>query len=32
MAKRRLKQHFIEYEWCKGWGIWVRFCPKQMLA
>ena len=32
MARPRLKQHIINREWCKGCGICVHFCPKQVLA
>jgi len=32
MARPRLKQHVINREWCKGCGICVHFCPKQVLA
>ena len=32
MAKRKLKQHHIVREWCKGCGICVAFCPKDVLA
>jgi len=31
MAKKRLKEHVIVREWCKGCGICVRFCPQQVL-
>ncbi|MBR9982643.1 MAG: 4Fe-4S binding protein [Desulfatitalea sp.] len=31
MAKRKLKEHHIQREWCKGCGICVAFCPKQVL-
>lgn len=33
MAKKKpkLKEHVITREWCKGCGICVRFCPKQVL-
>lgn len=24
--------HIIERDWCKGCGICIRFCPKQVLA
>ena len=31
MAKRKLKEHRIDREWCKGCGICVAFCPKTVL-
>ncbi|MBN1686730.1 MAG: 4Fe-4S dicluster domain-containing protein [Spirochaetales bacterium] len=31
MAKLVLKSHIINREWCKGCGICVAFCPKQVL-
>ena len=31
MAKKILKHHVIDREWCKGCGICVRFCPKHVL-
>ena len=31
MAKHKLKAHHINREWCKGCGICVAFCPKQVL-
>jgi 2-oxoglutarate ferredoxin oxidoreductase subunit delta len=31
MAKRKLKQHVIDRDWCKGCGICVHFCPRQVL-
>lgn len=31
MSKKKLKQHRIERDWCKGCGICVAFCPKKVL-
>lgn len=31
MAKKQLKEHIINRDWCKGCGICVQFCPKQVL-
>jgi 2-oxoglutarate ferredoxin oxidoreductase subunit delta len=31
MVKRRLKEHRIDPDWCKGCGICVHFCPKKVL-
>jgi 2-oxoglutarate ferredoxin oxidoreductase subunit delta len=31
MTRRKLKEHRIETEWCKGCGICVAFCPKAVL-
>ncbi len=31
MAKTKLKEHRINQEWCKGCGICVAFCPKNVL-
>ena len=31
MGKPKLKQHLINREWCKGCGICVHFCPKNVL-
>jgi 2-oxoglutarate ferredoxin oxidoreductase subunit delta len=30
-AKSKLKEHIINKEWCKGCGICVHFCPKEVL-
>jgi len=29
--KRKLKQHHIDRDWCKGCGICVHFCPTNVL-
>lgn len=29
--KKKLKEHVINREWCKGCGICVAVCPKQVL-
>lgn len=31
MAKPKLKEHVIDRGWCKGCGICVHFCPKDVL-
>ena len=31
MAKPILKEHLINRDWCKGCGICVAFCPKNVL-
>jgi 2-oxoglutarate ferredoxin oxidoreductase subunit delta len=31
MAKPKLKSHLINQEWCKGCGVCVQFCPKNVL-
>lgn len=31
MAKKKLKEHRINTEWCKGCGICVAFCPQNVL-
>ena len=30
--KPKLKEHIINTEWCKGCGICVHFCPKDVLG
>jgi 2-oxoglutarate ferredoxin oxidoreductase subunit delta len=32
MAKKKLKQHLINRDWCKGCGICVAMCPKDVLV
>ena len=32
MGKPRLKGHIINRDWCKGCGICVELCPKNVLA
>ena len=32
MVQSSLKKHLINREYCKGCGICVHFCPKQVLA
>lgn len=32
MAKLKLKEHVINRQWCKGCGICVHFCPKDVLV
>lgn len=31
MARKKLKELQISRDWCKGCGICVAFCPKQVL-
>ncbi|MCP4691676.1 MAG: ferredoxin family protein [Desulfobacterales bacterium] len=31
MGKPKLKEHVINRDWCKGCGICVAFCPKDVL-
>jgi len=31
MARKKLKNHAINRDWCKGCGICVTFCPTQVL-
>jgi 2-oxoglutarate ferredoxin oxidoreductase subunit delta len=31
MSKQKLKEHRIDRDWCKGCGICVAFCPKNVL-
>jgi 2-oxoglutarate ferredoxin oxidoreductase subunit delta len=31
MAKKVLKEHLINRNWCKGCGICIAFCPKKVL-
>ena len=31
MGKTKLKEHMINRDWCKGCGICVYFCPKNVL-
>ena len=31
MAKKKLKEHLMNRDWCKGCGICVALCPKKVL-
>ncbi len=31
MARKKLKEHLINQDWCKGCGVCVAFCPKNVL-
>ena len=31
MAKLKLERHEISRDWCKGCGVCVAFCPRQVL-
>jgi 2-oxoglutarate ferredoxin oxidoreductase subunit delta len=31
MAKKQLEKHIINRDWCKGCGICVAMCPKNVL-
>ena len=31
MAKKKLKKHEVNRDWCKGCGICIHFCPAKVL-
>ena len=32
MSRKKLKEHLINRDWCKGCGICVAMCPKDVLV